>query len=210
MDELTSLPYKEHMSHSENPFMKGLARHLSKGNKTKMVRKKVFSQGDPDRDKLAGLMVDHEQGDMIIGELQVVDSEKFTKLYHDAIKVTHSLSDKALKILMWYIAPKLGKDQTQVIFNLDECMEFIEYSKPSIYAGLAELLDVGVIAKSELNWLFYIDPALMFNGDRLEVAKVYLREGSEKARTARKLAESYGETYDPLMIDGLDENNFES
>jgi hypothetical protein len=192
MDELKDKSYQDYETHDENPFMKGLAHHLSKNNRNKMVRTKVVSQDDGDHDKLTGLVTDHEQGDMIVGDLQVVDSEKFTKIYHEAIQLTHGLSDKATKILMWYIAPKLGKDQTQVIFNLEECMEFIGYSRPSIYSGLAELLDVGVIAKSELNWLFYIDPAIMFNGDRLEVAKVYLREGSNKAQAARKLAESYG------------------
>lgn len=193
MDDSNSLSYREHRSHTENPFMKGLTQHLNKTNRNKMVRTKVVSQDDADNDKLTGLIHDHEQGDMIIGDLQIVDSEKFTKIYHEAVQLTHGLSEKAVRILLWYIAPRLGKDQTQVIFNMEECMEFIGYSKTSVYSGLAELCDLGVIAKSELNWLIYIDPAVIFNGDRLEVAKVYIREGSEKAQAARRLAESYGE-----------------
>lgn len=43
-------------------------------------------------------------------------------------------------------------------------------------SGLAELLEASIIARSEESSLYFINPMVMFNGNRITFAKSYVRK----------------------------------
>jgi len=168
--ELT--PMRDHKVYLENPFEKMLAVHIAEKGKSKI--NKVITQ--------TGQLVDKETGDVVEGESlfvatrKVVDDDQFTKVFHDSIKETVNVSDKAINVLMVYIAPMLGKDELQILFDIDECEVKTEYSRATIYRALAELLDAEIIARTKYQWLFFINPLYIFNGDRIRVVNDYVRK----------------------------------
>jgi len=173
-----NLPMREHKVYPENPFEKMLAVHITESGKTKID--KVLTQ--------TGQLVDTESGEAIEGESlfiatkKVVDGDQFTKIFHDSIKNTVNISNKAIHILMWYIAPQLKKDELQVLFDLDDCEKLTEYSRSSIYTALAELLNAEIIARTKYQWLFFINPLYLFNGDRIRVVNDYVRKTTNNGK----------------------------
>ncbi|MDK7255130.1 hypothetical protein QP437_09695, partial [Haemophilus sp. UMB1048] len=57
-------------------------------------------------------------------------------------------------------------------------------SKAVYYRGLKELLEKKMIAKSVKKYIFYINPAIVFNGDRARFVKEIRIKEEEKQREA--------------------------
>lgn len=58
-------------------------------------------------------------------------------------------------------------------------MEMTGYkSTRSVWEGLAELLDKGFIARSRKTHIYYINPEMAFNGDRLFQFHDWIKRGS--------------------------------
>jgi len=56
-------------------------------------------------------------------------------------------------------------------------MEFTAYkSKANVMSGLGELLEADIIARSTESSLYFINPIVMFNGNRLTFAKSYIKK----------------------------------
>ncbi len=59
-----------------------------------------------------------------------------------------------------------------IIFDRRKCLEYTQYkSDKAIYKGLAELVQSEIIARgpNEYNW--FINPLIVFNGDRVSFTK---------------------------------------
>jgi hypothetical protein len=74
----------------------------------------------------------------------------------------------------------------QDIFNffMDECLEYTNYnSEKSVYIGLASLLENKIIARGRNDTMYFINPMVAFNGDRVTFAKTYVKkqEGKKKS-----------------------------
>lgn len=50
-------------------------------------------------------------------------------------------------------------------------------------SGLAELLEAGILARSQEPSLYFINPTIMFNGNRLTFAKSYVKKKLEERGT---------------------------
>ena len=172
MSEKTSLPMREHKVYEDNPFKERLYEQIATTKKSRVD--KIWTK--------SGTVIDNESGevregqDLFVATKKVVDSEQFTKVFHDQIKNTADISDRAVRILMWYIARELGKDKLEVIFDIDECERVTAYSRASIYRALGELLDANIIARTKYQWMFYINPLFIFNGDRISVVTQYIKD----------------------------------
>ena len=73
-----------------------------------------------------------------------------------------------------------------IVFDRKKCMEYTKYkSEKAIYKGLAELVAAEVIARGPADNLWFINPLIVFNGDRAS----YTREIIKKKRTQPKKEE---------------------
>jgi hypothetical protein len=114
----------------------------------------------------------------IITRQELVDNEKFLKIYSGQLKEVFNLSHQAYKVFGYFLnVMQDTKDSDQVIFDIDECMEFCEVNThPMVYKGLLELTKKMFICRTNKPWAFYVNPAYAFNGNRLIVYREYVRK----------------------------------
>lgn len=89
---------------------------------------------------------------------------------------------------------KPSKDS--IAFSLIDCMEYTGYkAKSTIYKGIAELLCSGIIARSKEDWRYFINPLIIWNGNRVTFVNEYIKandkakrlEGTAKAERHKRI-----------------------
>lgn len=164
---------KDYPINERNPFMDTLV--VETRQKTYAVSKK----------KLALIDVETEQQQIaFIGAQKQIDKEKFVKLFVEQIKVIFNLSSAGIKVFGYFLVSATKKiSDDEIVFDFDECVEFTGYSKgnkESIYKGLRELLENQIIARSKMVNVYFINPAIFFNGDRMVIVNEYIAIRSNK------------------------------
>lgn len=115
-------------------------------------------------------------GDSFMVVKKQVDKEEFIKVFKDQLSIIFELSKTGQKVLTYFIK-NLGVNKDYVIFDKDKAKEYSGLSSTaSIYAGLTELVKKNIIARSHLPLMYYINPQIIFNGDRLAVLNIWMKE----------------------------------
>ncbi|TCV04141.1 hypothetical protein EDC54_1119 [Samsonia erythrinae] len=104
---------------------------------------------------------------------QEVDKEEFIKLYTSQIKAYFDLTKTAYKVFFIFLRiyqDAIGKDHFYLsckkAMSLAEKIDHFVLSESIFYRGIKELIEKKIIAKTnEKNW-YFINPAIVFNGDR--------------------------------------------
>ncbi|WP_248464090.1 hypothetical protein [Pectobacterium versatile] len=104
---------------------------------------------------------------------QEVDKEEFIKLYTSQIKAYFDLTKTAYKVFFIFLRiyqDAIGKDHFYLsckkAMSLAEKIDHFFLSESIFYRGIKELIEKRIIAKTnEKNW-YFINPAIIFNGDR--------------------------------------------
>ncbi len=124
-----------------------------------------------------------------------VDEEKFAKLYISQFAAFWEL-DKASIRIFGYILNNLVKNKDIVYIDIDEALQYTGYTaKKTIFAGLAKLVSMGVIARSTNHMKYFINPLMFFNGDRVTFAKTFIRKKrKDKEVDKNQLSLSFSET----------------
>ena len=105
-----------------------------------------------------------------------VDEEKFTKFYLSNFSAFYDLTKAGIKVL-GYILSQTKANQDRVEFDIDKCLKHTGYStKDSIYRGLSELLESEIIARTRHDIFYYINPLVVFNGNRITYVKSYVKK----------------------------------
>ena len=114
-----------------------------------------------------------------------VDKEEFIKLFTSQIKVYSDLTKTAHKIFLIILAlyqKEIGKDYVLLTCkkaqNVAKTLDF-ELSAPIFYRGIKELVEKKIIAKSVDKIVFYINPAVFFNGDRARFVTEVIKKKEE-------------------------------
>lgn len=168
----------------ENPFMK----QAIEGIENHVVKKYKSSTGS---DKKAVVAVaDTDNGEVFktsfIRQIEV-DEEQFAKLYLSNFAAFFNLSTAAIRVF-GYILTCMKPKNDMVIFFLDKCKEYTEYkSKETIYKGLAELIKSEIIARGPADNLWFINPLIVFNGDRVSFTKTYVKKHGRPQVDKRQL-----------------------
>lgn len=159
---------------TENPFIDGLRTDLVKH--TRYVNK--FGEKNEE------IWVNHSTGEAavtVFAKKKVVDDDKFVKLFLSRLDNFFELSTAGIRVLTYVMTCMKPKDD-MILFNLKACMEHTKYSsKAQIYKGLAELLKFGFIARGETEYLYYVNPLMIFNGDRIGFFEIYEKKSKHKA-----------------------------
>lgn len=105
-----------------------------------------------------------------------VDEDKFAKLYLSNFSAFHELGKQAIKIF-GYILEQLIPNRDMFMFFMDECMVHTGYAtKKPIYKGLADLVEAEIIARGPSDTNYFINPLIVFNGNRVTFAKTYVKK----------------------------------
>lgn len=147
--------------------------------------------------------IDTDTGDVNTAEIRymghekVVDRTQFMKIYLSNLDVFFNFTRTAQKVLKYFIGV-LKKDRDEVTFNLAECIDASGLKgKSSVYKGIAELLQKEVIAKGPNETTYFVNPSVMFNGNRLMIINRYMTEDfqpSHKIKTNGTEKKEIGET----------------
>lgn len=105
-----------------------------------------------------------------------VDEEKFTKVYLSQFEAFWDLERTAIRVF-GYIMNQLKPKNDRFDFFLDECLEYTKYkNKKQVYAGLTSLCLNGIIARGYNENVYFVNPLIVFNGDRVTFAKTYIKK----------------------------------
>ncbi len=163
----------EYGSNRVNPFLDDTLQHIEKGEKTLL-----FGQKNPD------LIIDSDsvvKGHSLFARKVTVDKAKFMKIFMTGLSNWFDLSKAGIKMFA-YVANQIEPNRDNFIFDLEDCKAFTGYSsKNSIFSGLAELVENKFIARGPAFNIYYINPTIFFNGDRLTFIEQYeVEKKSEK------------------------------
>jgi hypothetical protein len=115
-----------------------------------------------------------------------VDEEKFAKLYISQLSTFWELTKPSVRILT-YILSILKPKQDSFILRMESCLEYTGYKhRKDAMTGIAGLIENGLIARSNYSDEYFINPLVVFNGDRVTFAKTYIKKKKEKEKTIGK------------------------
>ena len=161
----------------ENPFLKEAVEQIQQN----IVKKYKNSSGSS---RNAILQAVNAEGELVghtsfIQQIEV-DEQQFTKIYLSQFSAFFNLKSQAIKVF-GYIMTKLNPKQDMFIFLMEECLEYTKYtSKNSIWIGLGSLVEEKIIARGPAESLYFINPMIAFNGDRVTFAKTYVKKQKGK------------------------------
>lgn len=109
-----------------------------------------------------------------------VDEEKFAKLYLDQFSAFFDLKPQAIRVF-GYILSQLLPNKDEFMFLIEDCLEYTKYkSSTSIRIGLTSLLENGIIARGRTEFLYFVNPMVVFNGNRITFAQTYVKKQKNK------------------------------
>jgi len=148
-----------------NPFLDDTLQHIEKGEKTLL-----FGQKNPD------LIIDSDsqvKGHSLFARKISVDKARFMKVFMSGLSNWFDLSKAGIKVFA-YVANQVEPNRDTFMFSLERCKHFTGYrSDKMVFSGLAELAENKFIARGENPFVYYINPTVFFNGDRLTFVEQY-------------------------------------
>jgi hypothetical protein len=165
----------EARKYSTNPFIGEELFQIDKGKKTVIAGTTKQVLVDTDTGNVEGITLLHKYKE--------IDKEAFVKLFIKEIEALFGLSKTGLKVF-GYILQSLRINEGTIYLNLIDVMAYCGYkSKMQCYRGLGELLANKIIAMSDQPNLWFINPKIVFNGDRIAFIKQYkITENNKKGK----------------------------
>lgn len=163
--------------HNKNPFVEKAIQEVQ-GH---IVKKYKHATGT---DRKAILQAVSDNGEVLghtsfVRQIEV-DEEKFTKLYLSQFSAFFDLGKQGLKVF-GYIMNELKPNKDEFHFRLDKCQQYTNYkTKMSIYQGLAQLLECEIIARADYDGYYFINPLVIFNGNRITYTRTYVKKRKPK------------------------------
>ena len=164
---------------TENPFLKQSIEQVEKN----VVKKYKTATNTEEKailkayDENTGEVLGHTQ---FIRKIEV-DEDQFTKIYLENFQQFFNLKTQSIRVF-GYIMTRLKPNQDYFYFDLDECKEYTGYkSQQSVYNGLGGLISNEIIARGKKDSIYYINPMVFFNGNRIAFTKMYVKKSTLSA-----------------------------
>lgn len=175
------LKFSDYEKNRENPFMKQAVEEIQ----NHIVKKFKNSTHASSEQRAVVAAADISTGEVFrtsfVRRVEV-DEDQFAKLYLAEFKAFFNLSQPAIRVA-GYIMTCMKPKKDMIMFILDDCLEYTGFkSKASVYKGLAELLKEGIIARGTHENLFYINPLIIFNGDRVSFTREFVKKQTKAAQ----------------------------
>lgn len=164
----------------ENPFIEQALEEVNKN----IVKK--YKTASKTGEKAILKAFDESTGE-ILGHTQFVrqievDEAQFAKFYLSNFSAFFDLKPQAIKVFD-YILKQLIPNRDEFLFLIDEAKEHTGYkSSTSVRIGLTSLLKNEIIARGRADNLFFINPMVAFNGNRITFAKTYVKKQKSKTK----------------------------
>jgi hypothetical protein len=163
--------------HDENPFLEGPLVYKPK-NKAMVV-----GAGNT-------VLLNQDTGEVSptkIISYQEVDPEKFVKLYTAEIRALFDLTNPSFRLMeiIFLQVQQHAVDKDVIYLNLQMTEKFFHeherpaMSKSTFYRAVGELAQRGIIAASTNQNLYFINPRIFFNGDRV----TFIRHVTKKKKS---------------------------
>ena len=169
----------------ENPFLKEAVDQIQ----SNIVKRYKNTSGTSRNAILQAINSDGEvMGHTSFIQQIEVDDQQFTKIYLSQFSAFFELKPQAIRVF-GYIMKQLIPKKDEFIFILEDCMEYTKYnSETSIRIGLTSLLKANIIARGRADVLYFINPMVAFNGDRVTFAKTYVKKQTDKKIDPNQIA----------------------
>lgn len=159
-------------AHEENPFASQALVKIGQA----LRRRKVLGIN---KDEAAILKAIDEKTGEVLGDTafirnKTVDDEQFAKFFFAGFKAFFDLRPATIKVF-GYILRQLHPNCDYFMFFVDQCRQETGCGVTTIYRALTELCAAEIIARGRNDILYYINPIIVFNGDRVTFATTYIR-----------------------------------
>jgi hypothetical protein len=161
--------------HEQNPFVEKAIEDIKIIKKTQVIRAQ-------DRGEVQMIVSDNGEvvGHSAFMRFVEVDEEKFAKLYLNQFGLFWELKSNSLRVF-GYIINVVKPNTDMFILYMDQALEHTKYKfAKEVNSGLVGLIEAGIIAKAKYDNHFYINPLVVFNGDRVTFAKTYIKKKKDK------------------------------
>lgn len=178
MSQKNQYQLSKYQLNKENPFLREAVEQVQNN-----IVKKYKTASNTDQKAI--LKAFDENTGEILGSTQFirqieVDEEKFAKIYLDQFSAFFELKPQAIKVF-GYILTQLTPNKDEFLFFMEDCLEYTNYkSKNSIWIGLGSLVENGIIARGRAENLYFINPMVVFNGNRVTFAHTYVKKQKGK------------------------------
>ena len=153
------------IKYTENPFLSDQTEIKFRNKKITIGPTKSFS------------LIDHSTGDVSGVAFQTykeVDSNQFIKIYTENVGLIFKLNNTGKKVfqILLRAIQKTAINKDKIYLNLHNAEIIakeidVQIKKTSFYVGIKELIKCQIIAKSNDTNVFFINPHVLFNGDRV-------------------------------------------
>jgi len=161
---------KKYEAFKENPFVEQAIQDIKIIQKTQVVRSK-------NRDEIQ-LIVNSSgevEGHTAFMKFVEVDEEQFAKVYLSQFTAFWELSKPAIRVF-GFIINVLKPKQDEFFLEMTKCLDYTKYKHPKdVLSGISALIECGIIARSDSHFKYFINPMVVFNGDRVSFAKTYIK-----------------------------------
>lgn len=167
--------YKGRNIYADNPFVGPERFALTVRNDLKLVAASVSININDQEQTTTG----------VIGRIQDVDTEQFVKIYTSNVACLFELNTTAQRTLIavFMAVQRQAKDKSEIYLSYNEALQYyveLEYpenkipSKKTFYRGLGLLINDGFLAAAARgeHW-YWINPSIIFNGDRVRFVQEY-------------------------------------
>lgn len=179
--ELPEISRRGFPVYMQNPTIPGVplqqkerAYRVSKGNQMMLV------------DEATGEIAGH--GVAAFLQREVVDPERFVKVYLGALDDMFSLTKtghRVFKMLWEQVQANPDTDRVELT-PLVAKLRGLKVSPRLFQLGVRELLEKGFIFMSPVDGVYFTNVQLIFNGNRVVVAKEYILQGTQQSFTFEK------------------------
>lgn len=172
MKKTNYIKLREMESHKENPFAKQALVKIGQALTSRMV---IGSN----KDEAAILKAVEENTGKVLGNSvfmrnKTVDEEQFAKFFFAGFKAFFDLKPASIKVF-GFILKQLRPNADYIMFFIDDCIKDTKLSAISVYRALGELCKADIIARGRTEEMYFINPMVVFNGDRVTFATTYIR-----------------------------------
>jgi hypothetical protein len=167
----------DYASFDENPFMDNAVNDIRVIKKTQIVRPKNSSE----------IQQIVAQGGEVTGysafmRFIEVDEERFAKVYLNQFASFWDLPNTAIRVF-GYVINTIKPKQDTFTFDLEDCLSYTKYkTKKSVFEGLSALIECIIIARGNRHYKYFINPLVVFNGDRVAFTKMYVKKKKDKEK----------------------------
>lgn len=178
MDENAKPPSILRQKYKENPFMRpdgsGIVVYQSRTAKVETAGPLAITE------TATGQAISVAQ----VRRVELVDSDKFVKLYVANLDAFFDLKPGTIRVMtavLSEVADARNAHGDTIYLNYGRVKEYFEAkgtkppARPTFFSAMAEMVEKGFLAPSVDTNLWFINPTIFFNGDRIRFVNEYVR-----------------------------------